>query len=105
MMEEHTTPAPACDQHPILRTTFDIVNEIFSYLAVDLQAPPEAVMAQRSTLRHVALSVKLMSEPALDALWHSMDSLHPAMALLPFLKEHGGPGHFVIISTSVRCNN
>ncbi|KAL6304435.1 hypothetical protein BKA93DRAFT_783990 [Sparassis latifolia] len=65
---------------------YDILREIFQYIAPTSGShndPVEVIKANRTTLSGAARVCVAFLDPALDVLWDELDSIQPALRLLP----------------------
>jgi len=75
----YTRTRPAKDE---LLTNGDVLSQIVSFLVPDLAGTRDSLKASRKELLNVALACSSFKDPALDALWRSLESLVPLVRLI-----------------------
>ncbi|KZT19949.1 hypothetical protein NEOLEDRAFT_1151672 [Neolentinus lepideus HHB14362 ss-1] len=77
--------------HPLIYQD-DVLRQVFGQLAdeLDEEIVKPRIAGLRGTMRNAALTCHSFHEPALDALWRTLDSLYPLFNLIPSLRTVKG---------------
>ncbi|KAF8643330.1 hypothetical protein AX16_009059 [Volvariella volvacea WC 439] len=67
----------------------DVIEEVLSHFSIHTDNPNADWRTNDRDLFNIALTCRQFKEPALSALWHSLDSLDPLLCLLPQIEKQG----------------